>query len=61
MEYECVNCKEKWDVGEILPKRSCDDTVFQCDECGQEVKLGWVGEVEVRYTFDQSDYDGGGV
>jgi hypothetical protein len=49
LDFECPVCKKTIEVeGEDLPTHACDDTLFDCPHCDQEMKIGWRAEVEVR-------------
>lgn len=54
-EFTCPICDTDNDVDrEVLPVRACDDVTYQCQYCEQEMKIGWVPEIEVKTLNDDS-------
>lgn len=58
-DFMCPNCGETCDVEmEDIPERACDDTEYECENCGQEMRIGWYAEIEVRsMTVPYGDLD----
>lgn len=47
--FECPYCGKENEVeAELLPDRACDDMDFECQHCENEMKIGWIPEIEVR-------------
>ena len=54
-EFTCPICDTDHDVDHAaLPLRACDDVTYQCHFCEQEMKIGWVAEIEVKALGDDA-------
>lgn len=48
-QYECPTCGEINTVdSDSWPERACDSMTVECHNCGEEVSVGWVAELEIR-------------
>jgi len=48
-EFTCPTCDVDNKLeNEDLPDSVYDETEWECQHCGQKLKIGWVAEVEVR-------------
>ena len=55
-EFTCPICDTDNNVDhEVLPVLACDDVNYQCHYCEQEMKIGWVAEIEVKTLTDDAD------
>lgn len=49
LDFECPKCGKEVELeGDDLPDCACDDTAFECEECGYQTKIGWYATVEER-------------
>lgn len=48
-EFTCPICDTDNVISlEDLPARVCDDMTYHCKYCEQEMKIGWIAEIEVK-------------